>query len=221
MEIREKIKILVRNEKQLLVQILECLKVIDESELFVRWGFASMFEYCTSELGYSEGAAQRRVLAVRLLKRIPEVKEKIRDGSLSLTVAAQAQNFFREEDKYRNQVNQPKLDLQTQKDVVFNLLNLSSRESERKLLSYTERPAEVREITKAISPELTLIQFTANEQLMKDLKKLKSLTSHTNYEGRYDLLFRRLADIALDKLDPERQLARKIAREKRANLGVH
>jgi hypothetical protein len=212
-EIRLKLKSLVKEEKKLLVQILDLLKTIEESEAFLRWGFGSMFDYCTSELGYSEGAAQRRILAMRLLKKIPETREVITDGRLSLSVAAQVQNFFKEEDKYRKLVNQPLLEVQQKREVINSLLNLSSRDTERKLCEYASFPIEIRERTKPVSATHTLIQFVADESLLNDIEKLKSITSHTNSDRRYDLLFRKIVDIALEKLDPDRQLARRIARK--------
>src|SRR5688572_6219718 len=95
-ELREKIKSMIAEERKLLLQILEHLKTIEDKLFYLQWGYSSMFDYCTRELGYSEAAAQRRIQAMRLTKVLPEVKSKIADGSLTLSAASQAQSFFKE-----------------------------------------------------------------------------------------------------------------------------
>lgn len=47
-----------------------------------------------------------------------------------------------------------------------------------------------------------MIQFVADKELQDMLQRLKGLTAHKNYEGRYDLLFKELARIGLKQLDP-------------------
>jgi hypothetical protein len=77
-ELRQKLKHQVASERLLLTEILEeileDLKSVEDKLFYLQWGFASMFDYCTRELGYSEAAAQRRILAMRLMKSLPEVK---------------------------------------------------------------------------------------------------------------------------------------------------
>ena len=46
------------------------------------------------ELGYSEGAAWRRIKAMRLCSETAGTRERLQDGSLSLSAAAQLQNTF-------------------------------------------------------------------------------------------------------------------------------
>jgi hypothetical protein len=47
-------------------------------------------------LHYSEGQAGRRIQAMRLIKEIPEIEQKIESGALSLSNISQAQSFFRD-----------------------------------------------------------------------------------------------------------------------------
>ena len=54
-------------------------------------------DYLIKELKYSEGAARRRLQSARLLKDIPEIAQKILDGSLSLTNLQKAAGFFKSE----------------------------------------------------------------------------------------------------------------------------
>ncbi len=56
--------------------------------------FSSLFDYAVRELGYSEGAAWRRIKAMRLCSDTAGTRERLQDGSLSLSAAAQLQNTF-------------------------------------------------------------------------------------------------------------------------------
>ena len=57
---------LARVERHLQGAIIDHLAEIEARSLFLRRGFASLFEYAVRELGYSDAAAGRRIAAMRL-----------------------------------------------------------------------------------------------------------------------------------------------------------
>ncbi len=57
-------------------------------------GCSSLFDYAVRELGYSDAAAGRRIGAVRLCADQPDARERLRDGSLTLSAAAELQWAF-------------------------------------------------------------------------------------------------------------------------------
>ena len=65
------------------------------------WGFSSLFDYVTRELGYSEAAAWRRIKAMRLCWEVEGARERMRDGSLTLNSAALLQNAFDRQERKR------------------------------------------------------------------------------------------------------------------------
>ncbi len=87
----------VQREKEMTLQVLHHLKEVERRRLFASLSYSSLFEYVTRELGYCPASACRRIDAMRLLKEIPELEEKIQDGSLSLSAVARAQGFFKKE----------------------------------------------------------------------------------------------------------------------------
>ena len=94
-----KIKTLVHKERELTSEILHYFREVERRRLYAKRGYSSLFEFATKELKYSESQAQRRISAMRLLKELPVIEEKIKSGELSLTVISQAQSFFRQEAK--------------------------------------------------------------------------------------------------------------------------
>ena len=88
---------LVREERRLTLSILHHLREVERRRLAAARGFQSLFDYCTRELGYSAGSAQRRIESMRLLKELPEMEAKLQSGGLNLSLLSQASRFFRQE----------------------------------------------------------------------------------------------------------------------------
>lgn len=195
------LKAMVAKERQLLTQILHYLKEVYDRRLYLERGYSSLFAFCTEYLGYSESAAQRRIQAMRLLKEIPQVEEKIEKGILSLSVASQLQSFLRKEEKTAPMTPEEKLEL------IEEMEGTSARVCEKKLIQKAPEKALPKEKTRPISEEKTLIQFVADKILMSKIEKLKSLLSHQNVEGRYDRLFEKVIDMALEELEPRESKA--------------
>ena len=85
---------LVRHERHLQGAIIDHLAEIEARRLFLRRGCSSLFDYAVRELGYSDAAAGRRLGAVRLCADQPGARERLRDGSLTLSAAAELQWAF-------------------------------------------------------------------------------------------------------------------------------
>ena len=85
---------LVLHEQALQLAVLDHLREIHARHLHLRLGFSSLFDYAVRELGYSEGAAWRRIKAMRLCIETAGTRERLQDGSLTLSAAAQLQNTF-------------------------------------------------------------------------------------------------------------------------------
>ena len=80
---------LAGNRRCLEVHILDHLGEIDRRGLALRRGCSSLFDYAVRELRFSDAAAQRRIQALRLCRRHGWVRDKLQNGDLTLTAAAQ------------------------------------------------------------------------------------------------------------------------------------
>ena len=85
---------LVRHERHLQGAIIDHLAEIGARGLYLQRGFSSLFDYAVRELGYGDAAAARRIGAMRLCADQPEAREGLRDGSLTLSAAAELQWAF-------------------------------------------------------------------------------------------------------------------------------
>ena len=80
-------------------------------------GFSSLFDYAVRELGYSEGAAYRRIKAMKLCCDFPETESRLQSGRLSLSAACQLQTFFEKQTKKANASEKSESESQRASDI--------------------------------------------------------------------------------------------------------
>jgi len=95
-ELLERIKNLKGEENRIVAEVVLHLHEIDSRGIYRDAGYSSLFIYCCQALGYSEGAAFRRVRAARCLKSSPDVYRLISDGKLSLSALAEVSPVMNE-----------------------------------------------------------------------------------------------------------------------------
>lgn len=81
-------KRLVLLEREALCELLAVLSEIDARRSYRELGCWSLYEYCVSSLRLSEGAAYRRIRAVRAIRARPGAAALLRQGRLSLEALA-------------------------------------------------------------------------------------------------------------------------------------
>jgi 5-methylcytosine-specific restriction endonuclease McrA len=79
---------LAGDERRVQVDFLLHLDEFDRRQAFVPLGFGSLWEWCLKTLHLREGAAGRRIGAMRVLRRFPRLEAPLRDGRLCLSTAS-------------------------------------------------------------------------------------------------------------------------------------
>ena len=93
-QLLERTRRLAADHRCIDVHILDHLDEIDRRGLALRRGFSSLFDYAVRELRFSDAAAQRRILAMRLCRRHGSVRACLQSGALSMTAAGQLEATF-------------------------------------------------------------------------------------------------------------------------------
>ncbi len=183
---------LITNERDLLTAILHHLCEVERRRLFAKYGYSSLFDYAVKRFRYSEDQAYRRIAAMRLLKEIPAIEEKIESGALSLTNLTQAQKFFRSEKKAnRAKSATEKLEL------LGKIENLSRREAE----AIIAPPFEVGDGSKELTLRVSVL-------LQAKLERIKEVKAHVDPNPSLEQIIEMMADLALEKWDPVEQAKR-------------
>ena len=95
-ELLAKTKNLIREEQKLLSIILSHLEEIERRKLYSDLGYQSLFDYALKELCYTEQQAWRRINAMRVMRKLPELRNQLNDGSLSLSNINMASSLFKD-----------------------------------------------------------------------------------------------------------------------------
>ena len=182
----------VQTERESGIAILHCLREIEARSLHVARGFGSLHEFLVKDLRYSDGAAHRRINAMRLLKELPQVEAKLFEGTVSLSTVSQLQDFIRAEVKREGPIaSAQKLEL------LESISGKSSRETEA-LLAERSPASAIPERVRMLSEEEVLIQFKASRSVLEKLDELKAMLAHSlRFSNGYGDLIAKMADRVL------------------------
>src|SRR6187431_3549820 len=73
---------IVGRRNQITAEFLAYLAEVDERQIFLDLGFASLFEYCVEKLGLCESTAGRHIAAARVCRNHPEAFGMVASGVL-------------------------------------------------------------------------------------------------------------------------------------------
>jgi 5-methylcytosine-specific restriction endonuclease McrA len=79
---------LAGHERQLQLEFLLHLDEFDRRRAWAEAGYPSLWEWCLRVLHLREGAAGRRIAAMRVLRRLPALKDALSDGRLCMSTVA-------------------------------------------------------------------------------------------------------------------------------------
>lgn len=193
----QSLKSLVTEEREILSKILEHIVEIDRRKLYLDFAFSSLFDYLTRHIGYSAGSAQRRIDAARLSREIPEVVQKIENGTLSLSQVNLVQKSIRQLKSHK--MDEP--DFETKKTLIASLENKSFQESQI-LVHQTLNiaPLEAQRITHQ-KDESVRFEITLTKSQWQKLNKMRELLSHSLPNGSWDQVLEYVIDKIIQQKD--------------------
>ncbi len=166
-----------KNEQDLTLQVIELISEINRRKIYLKVGFSSLFDFVTKDLGYEPSSAMRRIQAARAISEIPELREKIADRSLSLSVVSQGQNFLNKKASDSGK----KISIAEKTELFKKLENKSTREAERELFKIApELCLKSKEQEKVLSENLTELLFVIDTETKEKMDELKLWMSHQN-----------------------------------------
>ena len=195
-ELLTRTKTLISIERKTTLSIIECLEEIQRRRLYAELGFSSLWEFATKYLGLSEGAAQRRIQAMRLVRDEPTAKTALENGSLSLSNAAKIQSFIQKEEKQGRTVDT--------KAVIEKVDSMSQRECEKTLFELSPEPIaddSTRTVSKNDDREL---KFVVSREIYDELQELKGLLAHQMPDASYAQLLKFLLKETLPRVKKKR-----------------
>ncbi len=188
---------LVRHERHLQGAIIDHLAEIEARGLYLQRGFSSLFDYAVRELGYSDAAAARRIGAMRLCADQPGAREGLRDGSLTLSAAAELQWAF---------------DRQRRRGSISGFASTAPADSAP--AGATAPPADR---VRPLGDGRYELKATIDAECRQGLEQLRGLLSHVDPRMTLGQLVGRLVREGLDRHDPSRPPRRARSGSRRAD----
>ncbi len=233
-DLTARLHLLVRAEAESLADVLETLSEFDRRELYQRHSEPSLFTYCVGALGYSEGAAAKRIAVARLSRRLPGLLDVVRAKRIHLAglhLLAPHLNAANFEELVAEAKGKSKREIEllvarfspgskAHKDVIRSLAPVVPVRDEPRdaLLEFSSALTATSEgslhlDTAASSagpraPAESRIAFNASAAFVAKLGKAKALLRHKHPTGRLEAVFEEALDAFLAEKDPLRPLGR-------------
>lgn len=208
-DLNHHLKTLAQQERELLHHIILTVKEIDSRKLYLKMGFSSLFDYLVKHIGYSEGAAQRRIDAARLLRDVPLLAAKIESGEIKLNQVSLIQKTVRQIGQQSTQGERPAKVTAAQKQELVNLLsNKNHRDSQTAVAAYFQLPVLQQTVQNSQADESVRLEMTFTKEQFAKLQQAKELLSHTVPTGDLVDLIEYLSEkVIQQKLAPSKQQA--------------
>jgi len=189
-----KLSELVKSERKITQEILLCIQQIDQTKAYAEFGYPSLFEYLVKAQKYSEGAAQRRISAARLLKELPEIEKKVQEGNLNLTQLSKLASATNQDQKATGK----KVSTEQKRELLEQMENKTGFETEQLLNQNFECNLKPK---KEITPRKQAyeLHLKLTPEQYEKLKKAQSLLSHVVYEGGFAEIIEVLCDKLIQK----------------------
>ena len=200
-QLDQRIKTLAQKERDLLHEVLLTIKEIDSRRTFLELGFGSLFDYLVQGVGYSEGSAQRRIDAARLLKEIPEIAEKIQSGQIKLNQISLVQKAAREVFKTKA----VKVSAQDKIELLDKLDSKNHHESQKEVASFFDLPVLEQPKQKVQSDESVRVEFTLSKEAFEKLKLAQELLSHSVPTQDLAIFLEHICDKIIKQRTPSRK----------------
>ena len=184
-ELRAKTQSIVRQECELMLQVLHQLLEVDRRKVFVDFGYLTLFLYVRKELGYSEAEAQLRIEAMRMLRdlirnEVGSIETALSTGKLTITHLAQVKRALRRD----------RLPVEKSEELLTQITGLSTRESEKVIAQACHQNA----------PRRKLILDLTDDQYELWMQVRAELLHHGN---RAELIFQKLCEQVLKEVSKQ------------------
>ena len=124
-EIRDELARLIKVERLNTNKFLAMLKKAEDERSFVKFDYVSLYDWLVRFFNYPSPSAMRRIEAVRLMRAVPNVQERLEDGALNLTTLNKAQQVIKAQEKATGE----KISAETKTEAIKEIENLSTKTS--------------------------------------------------------------------------------------------
>jgi hypothetical protein len=205
-ELLTQIRSLAKAERKITRQILERISEVETRRLYAELGFPSTFAWLVGDLGYSHGAADRRLKASRYIRDVPTAAVKVESGDLNVTTLSMAQRAIQNEERRSGQ----QISLEQKINIGEKITSKSSIETEKVIHEIFPELIQTDEKVIFISEGRTRINLTLAEEQWRDLERVREITSHSHGKSSLGEVIHMLSQEFLNRKDALRRTPQRI-----------
>jgi hypothetical protein len=187
---------LARSERGATVALVARLAELDARRLYLAAGFSSLFSYCTTVLGLSEGEAYNRIEAARAVRRSPELLDRLLDGSWTLTTLRLVAPHISDDDKGLLEAAAGKSKRQVEELIVSSVRKLPDLAGPTASSLPSRRP-----VVAPISTDQYRITITASREMRNELSRVQNLLRHQIPDGDPGKILARALSVLRQQLE--------------------
>ena len=220
---------IAKRDREITKTLLEHINEVDRRRLWVSLDYRSLQDWLVKDLKYDDSTASRHRAAAAAIRSMPELADKIADGSIGITNLTNAQHAIR-----RKEVRTGKtLPVAEQRAVIAEVQKLSTRQAQEKLAEIFPESAPQTDVVKYRNAIEVRVHVTFTKTQLGKLERLAEILSHKleKSDSRSDLasVIEAAADELLRKIDPLKrevkarktdQIVRKPELKTRTTLGA-
>lgn len=190
--IHEKAVRLASTFKNVEHQLMEVLEEVDTHRVFAKMGYSSLFTYAVDGLKLSESCAYALINVTRKARHVPELKEAIASGNLTVSKAKKITSVITPENSAH---------------WINTAQQMTSRELEKAVVSIN--PKATIEKMKYVASDRVQFQCGISEELMNKMKRAQDLLSQKlKRPASMEEVLEALASGYLQREDPVLKAAR-------------
>jgi hypothetical protein len=165
---------LVGSERKITHLILWHVNEVERRRLYAILGFSSMMDYLIEHLKYNSSSAYERLQASRLLRKLPQLADRLENGTLNLTQLVQVNVCLNKEAKAGNEVS-----LEQTIQVFEQIESLNKFETQKALAVEFNQPIQIHEVIKPQRDNSIRMELSFSVEEMEILKQARELLSHS------------------------------------------
>ena len=188
-------------------ELLDIIQKLDDKKVFRALGYSSLFQYCLDELKLSEANSYSFIRVARKAKTIPEMKQEIKNGNLTVSKAQKVVAI----------VNNKNVS-----EWLRKAIELPCRKLEREVAIALPQQ-EVLEKTKYLSGKRLKLELGIDENLYEDLIRIIDILSQKTKKAiSTEEALKAMAQCFKEKYDPQIRANRILAKKNKSQEhGVH
>lgn len=212
----------VARERECSAEVVGTICEVDRRGLYKSRGYPSIFEYCTSFLGYSEDEAYKRMQAAKAAKSYPLILQRLETGDMTLTSVRLIAPHLTQ-DNYRSLLERAKG--KSRRELELMVAHLNPQPERREVVRHLpsnilpaqsgaaavslDLPAEALaaskgpvSLVKPVAPDRVRFAFTGTEAFLVKVDRCRDLLRRKFPAGHLEDVFSEAIDALLRDRDP-------------------